>query len=112
MKTDYLKKSIVVAERHPAYANANSGANAMLSAVNDNWELSEFGGPEQLVEVVADVIREGVNGSIPLRLAAGADGWLVINKSLEKELKLHQEVKSVSFRMAPEDQRSPLEALI
>lgn len=114
VKTDYLKKSIVVAERLPCYVNANSGTNSMLSTIEKHHELDTFGGPEQLVEVVGEVIKEGGGGhGIPRQLAGGPDSWTVTDKALDKEKKVHQEFKSAAFRMAPQDQRAPhLEAFI
>ncbi|KAH8657355.1 hypothetical protein BGZ61DRAFT_500051 [Ilyonectria robusta] len=114
VKTDYLKKSIVVAERHPHYVNANSGTNSMLSTIAKHHELDSFGGPEQLVEVVGEVIKKGGGGhGIPRQLAGGPDSWTVTDKALEKEKRVHQEFKSAAFRMAPQDQRAPhLEAFI
>ncbi|KAF4457850.1 integral membrane PTH11 [Fusarium albosuccineum] len=104
VKTDYLKKSVVYPERHPAYENSNSGTNNWLATLGKYINLAEFSPPEPLVEVVYEIIKGGVAGhGIPRCLPAGPDSWTLIEKSLEKQMKVHQDVKSAAFRMLPDN---------
>ncbi|UPK92178.1 hypothetical protein LCI18_003113 [Fusarium solani-melongenae] len=104
IKTDYLKKSVVYPERHPAYENSNSGTNNWLATLGKYVDLSEFSPPEPLVEVVYEIIKGGVAGyGIPRCLPAGPDSWTLIEKSLDKQMKVHQGVKSAAFRMLPDN---------
>lgn len=106
VKTDYLQKSVVVTERHPAYSNDPAGAtNAMLGMLQNKEILEKFAGPEKLVEVVVDTVKNGIEGlGIPLRLPLGADSWTIINGSLGKSVRDHEALKTTAFKTSVEGQ--------
>ena len=113
VKTDYMQKSVIFTERHPAYADPACGTNQMYALVQNKDILSSFAGPEKLVEVVVDVIRNGIEGvGIPLRLPLGADGWGLIQSGLEKALKDHAAVQATASKTSvPGQNMSALDGL-
>lgn len=108
VQTDYLKKSITLVDRHPAYEGFSQGTESWLGALTQHLDLTSFGTPEQLVGTISKVIEKGVPGQgIPLQLPAGGDSWHLIEKSLEKEQRLLREQKEIACTAAPEDQKAP-----
>lgn len=106
VKTDYLQKSVIVTERHPAYANDPAGATNRMLGMLQNKEITEkFAGPEKLVQVVVDTVRDGIEGlGIPLRLPLGADSWTILEGSLGKAVKEHEALKATAFKTSIEGQ--------
>lgn len=100
VKTDYMQKSVVLAERHPAYADDPAGAtNHLLGMMKNKAMIDNFPEPERLVEVIVDAVKNGIDGlGIPLRLPLGADSWSLINGSLAKSVKDHGALKTTAFR--------------
>lgn len=100
VKTDYLQKSVVLTERHPAYADDPAGAtNHLLGMLKNKAMIDTFPEPEKLVKVIVDTVKNGIDGlGIPLRLPLGADSWSMINGSLAKSVKDHEALKTTAFR--------------
>jgi len=106
VKTDYLQKSVVVTDRHPAYAKEPAGAtNHMLGMMANKEMINKFAGPEKLVQVVVDTVRDGIEGlGIPLRLPLGADSWTILQGSLGKAVTDHEALKATAFKTSIEGQ--------
>ncbi|KAK5049986.1 hypothetical protein LTR84_004105 [Exophiala bonariae] len=100
VKTDYLQKSVVLTERHPAYGDDPAGAtNQLLDMLKNKAMVETFPEPDTLVEVIIDTVKNGIDGlGIPLRLPLGADSWTMLNGNLAKSMKDHQALKTTAFR--------------
>jgi hypothetical protein len=100
VRTDYLTKSVVVTERHPAYTDAKCATNHVLAALDQaRGGLEMAGEPEKLAEVVVEVIENGAKGiGIPLRLPLGPDSLTLIESSLNKQLEDTMAVRHLAER--------------
>jgi len=100
VKTEYLTKSVVVTQRHPAYLDPKCATNQVLRLMEQAKDGLELAGtPETLAGIVVDVVEKGEgNVGIPLRLPLGPDSMGLINSSLKKQLEENELVKPFSNR--------------
>jgi hypothetical protein len=88
VKTDYLTRSVVMTERHPAYLDAKCATNQVLSMLEQARKGVESAGtPGKLAEIITGVVENGTKEvGIPLRLPLGLDSLHLIGNSLQKQL--------------------------
>lgn len=100
VRTDYLTRSTIVTERHPAYLDAKCATNQVLGMLDQARNgLDLAGTPEKLVEIVVDVVESGTEEvGIPLRLPLGLDSLSLIDSSLKKQLKENELIKPFAGR--------------
>lgn len=98
MDTDYIKKSVIFLDRHPAYTDQELPKNHMLRMIPET-DYAGYPKPKDLVNVVVDVIHngQGVLG-IPLRIPLGEDSWTLIHDLLQRTDAEHEHVKGTSLR--------------
>lgn len=98
VKTDYFEKSVIFTDRHPAYLNPNLPTNQMQAMFKTPGVADLFPGPETLVEVVIETVKNGIGKlGVPLRLPLGADSWTMLKSGLERILAELEVVKETSF---------------
>lgn len=98
VKTDYLQKSIVFTDRHPAYLDPRLPTNHMQAMYKMPNVADLFPEPAKLVEVVVATITNGIGElGIPLRLPLGADSWTMVKKATERSLAELEIVKTASL---------------
>jgi hypothetical protein len=98
IKTDYLKKSVVFTDRHPAYLDPSLPTNHVQAVYRTPNIADLYPEPENLVKIVVETVKNGIGElGIPSRLPLGADSWTMLKTVLERSLTELEILKETSL---------------
>lgn len=111
VKTNYATSSLKpMAQRHPAYADPNLGANQMLGSITSEQGRATWAEPSALAAATYLVVSRGER--IPIRVPLGSDAWGLVAKDLEDTKNDLSDIKDLSVSVGDAKQLESIKFLL
>ncbi len=109
VKTDYLHRSMVTVEPHPAYAAADTPARVLEGYMQDPEAFKSWAEADDVTRAMYRIVASG--NEIPLRVPLGPDAWGMLKLEDEKAGQMLDQWQEFSVGVGKEGQFESLEFL-